>query len=115
MLARSLLVLASLLLPGALHAEGTPAEKTGFASRLTICLANGPLDACGPGCDRWIAIEGDIDQDARGVMRGGDAGSEKPLARGPLATNSLAARPHSQPPAERQRNAFGDAISAHQG
>ncbi|PSO28920.1 hypothetical protein C7G41_24850 [Bradyrhizobium sp. MOS002] len=52
MLARSLLVLASLLLPGALHAEGTPAEKTGFASRLTIYLANGPPDACGPGCDR---------------------------------------------------------------
>jgi hypothetical protein len=74
-----------------------PAEKTGFASRLTICLAKKSLDACGPGYDRWIAIEGDIDQDACGVMRGGDAGSEKPLARGPLAIDSLAARPHSQP------------------
>ncbi|MCK1470089.1 hypothetical protein [Bradyrhizobium sp. CW10] len=69
MLARNLLVLASLMLPGALHAEGTPAEKTGFASRLTIYLAKGPPDACGPGCDRWIAIEGDIDQDAAPRIR----------------------------------------------
>jgi hypothetical protein len=69
MLARRLLVLASLLLPGALHAEGAPAEKTGFASRLTIYLAKGPPDACGPGCDHWIAIEGDIDQDAAPRIR----------------------------------------------
>ena len=114
MLAR-ILFLVAMLLPCALHAEETPAENPGFAHRLTIYLAKGAPDACGPGCDRWIAIEGDIDQDACGVMRGGDAGSEKPLARGPLAIDSLAARPHSQPPAERQRNAFGDAISAHQG
>jgi hypothetical protein len=69
MLARRLLVLASLLVPGALHAEGAPAEKTGFASRLTIYLAKGPPDACGPGCDHWIAIEGDIDQDAAPRIR----------------------------------------------
>jgi hypothetical protein len=62
-------LVASLLLSGALHAEGTPAEKTGFASRLTIYLAKGPPNACGPGCDRWIAIEGDIDQDAAPRIR----------------------------------------------
>jgi hypothetical protein len=64
MLARILLLLASLLLPGIVHAEATPAEKPGFASRLTIYLAKGPPDACGPGCDRWIAIEGEIDREA---------------------------------------------------
>ncbi|MDA9496557.1 hypothetical protein XI05_03220 [Bradyrhizobium sp. CCBAU 11357] len=64
MLARILLLLASLLLPGALHAEAAPTEKAGFASRLTIYLAKGPPDACGPGCDRWIAVEGEIDREA---------------------------------------------------
>ncbi|WP_409188569.1 hypothetical protein [Bradyrhizobium sp. RDM4] len=56
--------MASLSIPGALHAEGLPAEKAGFESRLTIYLAKGAPDACGPGCDRWIAIEGEVDQDA---------------------------------------------------
>ncbi|MDH2342121.1 hypothetical protein [Bradyrhizobium sp. SSUT77] len=69
MLVRILLLVASLLLPSALLAEGAPAEKAGFASRLTIYLAKGPPDACGPGCDRWIAIEGEIDQDAAPRIR----------------------------------------------
>lgn len=69
MLARLLLLLALLSLPGALRAEGTPAEKAGFASRLTIYLARGAPDACGPGCDRWIAIEGEIDRDAAPRIR----------------------------------------------
>jgi hypothetical protein len=65
---RILLLIASLLLPGALHAE-SPAEKAGFASKLTIYLAKGAPDACGPGCDRWIAIEGQIDQEAAPRIR----------------------------------------------
>ncbi|MFK4507281.1 hypothetical protein LPJ38_26090 [Bradyrhizobium daqingense] len=69
MLARILLPLVSLLLPGALHAQGAPAEKAGFASKLTIYLAKGAPDACGPGCDRWIAIEGEIDRDAAPRIR----------------------------------------------
>ncbi|MBR0848430.1 hypothetical protein JQ543_11820 [Bradyrhizobium diazoefficiens] len=64
MLSRILLVAISLLIPGALRAEETPAEKAGFAPRLMIYLAKGAPDACGPGCDRWIAIEGEIDQGA---------------------------------------------------
>lgn len=64
MLFRILPLLVSLSIPGALHAAETPAAKAGFASRLTIYLAKGPPDACGPGCDRWIAIEGQIDGDA---------------------------------------------------
>ncbi|MET4384839.1 hypothetical protein ABIB73_000574 [Bradyrhizobium sp. F1.4.3] len=69
MLARILLLVASLSIPGALHAEGTAVEKAGLESRLTIYLAKGPPDACGPGCDRWIAIEGEVDQDAAPRIR----------------------------------------------
>jgi hypothetical protein len=69
MLARILLLVAALSIPGALRAEQTPAEKAGFASRLTIYLAKGPPDACGPGCDRWIAIEGELDGDAASRVR----------------------------------------------
>ncbi|MBR0700518.1 hypothetical protein ML401_14665 [Bradyrhizobium sp. 62B] len=69
MLVRVLLLLCCLSIPGTLRAEEAPAEKTGFASRLTIYLARGAPDACGPGCDRWIAIEGQIDQDAASRIR----------------------------------------------
>lgn len=69
MLVRVLLLLSCLLIPGILRAEEAPAEKAGFASRLTIYLAKGAPDACGPGCDRWIAIEGQIDQDAASRVR----------------------------------------------
>ena len=68
MLAR-ILFLVAMLLPCALRAEEAPAEKTGFARKLTIYLAKGAPDACGPGCDRWIAIEGQIDQDAASRVR----------------------------------------------
>lgn len=69
MLARTLLLVASLTIPGALRAGQTPAEKAGFASRLTIYLAKGAPDACGSGCDRWIAIEGELDNDAASRVR----------------------------------------------
>ncbi len=32
-------------------------------------MPRGQPDACGPGCDRWIAIEGEIDQDAAPRIR----------------------------------------------
>lgn len=69
MLARILSVVAALLLPPALHAAETSAEKAGFAAKLTIYLARGAPDACGPGCDRWIAIEGQIDREAAPRVR----------------------------------------------
>lgn len=69
MLVRILLLVASLSMSGALRAGETPAEKAGFASKLTIYLAKGAPDACGPGCDRWIAIEGEIDGDASQRIR----------------------------------------------
>ena len=64
-----ILLLASLIFPGALHAEQTAAERAGFASTLTIYLAKGSPGACGPGCDRWIAIEGEIDANAASRVR----------------------------------------------
>jgi hypothetical protein len=69
MFARILFLVASLSIPSALRAEETPAEKVGFAPRLTIYLAKGAPDACGPGCHSWIAIEGEIDRDAAPRIR----------------------------------------------
>jgi hypothetical protein len=69
MLARALFLAALLSMSGASRAEETAAEKAGFAARLAIYLAKGPPDSCGPGCDRWIAIEGEIDQGAAARIR----------------------------------------------
>ncbi|WP_246738164.1 hypothetical protein [Bradyrhizobium sp. CCBAU 051011] len=60
---RFLVLAALLLVSGELRAE-TPAEKAGFAPRLIIYNAKGPANSCGPGCDRWIAIEGQVDEGA---------------------------------------------------
>ena len=65
---RFLLLAALLLLPGGSRAE-TPAEKAGFESKLVIYLAKGPANSCGPGCDRWIAVEGKVDEDAAERVR----------------------------------------------
>ncbi|WP_298872174.1 hypothetical protein [uncultured Bradyrhizobium sp.] len=69
MLVRVLLLLVLLTMSGALCAEQTTAEKAGFSSSLTIYLAKGAPGACGPGCDRWIAIEGEIDGNAASRVR----------------------------------------------
>lgn len=78
MLARILLLVVLLSIPGALRAEQTPAEKAGFAPRLTIYLAKGAPDACGSGCDRWIAIEGQVDNGAASRVRRFLAGIKDP-------------------------------------
>jgi hypothetical protein len=57
------LLAALLLLPAASRAK-RPAEEAGFAPKLTIYLAKGEANSCGPGCDRWIAIEGKVDEAA---------------------------------------------------
>lgn len=69
MFSRLLFFLALLLIPGVLRAEETPVQKAGFAKKLTIYLAHGPANACGAGCDRWIAIEGEIDREAAQRIR----------------------------------------------
>ena len=63
MMLRLLLLAALLLVHGEVRAE-TPAEKAGFAPRLIIYNARGPANSCGPGCDRWIAVEGQVDEGA---------------------------------------------------
>lgn len=57
---RLLLLAALLLVHGETYAE-TPAEKAGFPPRMIIYAAKGPANSCGPGCDRWIAVEGEVD------------------------------------------------------
>jgi len=69
MFSRLLLFVALLLVSGILRAEEAPVEKAGFAKKLTIYLAKGPANACGAGCDRWIAIEGEIDREAAQRIR----------------------------------------------
>ena len=63
MMLRLLLLAALLLVHGEVRAE-TSAEKAGFPPRLIIYNAKGPANACGPGCDRWIAVEGQVDEGA---------------------------------------------------
>ena len=69
MIRRFLLAAALLLIHGELRAEPSEAEKHGFASKLIIYNAKGPADSCGPGCDRWIAVEGQVDTDAAARVR----------------------------------------------
>ncbi len=63
MMLRLFLLAVLLLVHGEVNAQ-TAAEKHGFPPRLIIYNAKGPPDACGPGCDRWIAVEGQIDEGA---------------------------------------------------
>ncbi len=63
MILRALLLAALLLVHGELRAKPLP-ENPGFAPKLIIYLAKGPANSCGPGCDRWIAVEGKVDQAA---------------------------------------------------
>jgi hypothetical protein len=65
---RFFLLAALVLIAGVVRAE-TPAEKAGFEPKLVIYLARGAADSCGSGCDRWIAVEGQIDQGAADRVR----------------------------------------------
>ena len=68
MIFRFLLVAALSLIHGELRAE-TPAEKAGFSPKLVVYLAKGAANSCGPGCDRWIAVEGEVDVGAAARIR----------------------------------------------
>lgn len=63
MIFRALVLAALWLGHGELRAEPL-AAAAGFEPKLIIYLARGPANSCGPGCDRWIAVEGTVDQSA---------------------------------------------------
>jgi hypothetical protein len=69
MISRVLFLAVLLLIPGDLRAKSLP-KNADFAPNLTIYLAKGPPNACGPGCDHWIAIEGNVDRNAAPRIRG---------------------------------------------
>jgi hypothetical protein len=65
---RILLVATLLLFPGMTCAK-PDGDFPGFSPKLIIYLAKGAANACGLGCDSWIAVEGKVDQDAASRVR----------------------------------------------
>jgi hypothetical protein len=68
MMFRALLFATLLLIHGEVCAKPLPQTPL-FAPNLIIYLAKGPSNSCGPGCDRWIAIEGNVDRNAAPRIR----------------------------------------------
>jgi hypothetical protein len=68
MMFRALLFASLLLIHGEARAKPAP-QNPGFAPNLIIYLAKGPANSCGPGCDRWIAVEGNVDRNAASRIR----------------------------------------------
>ncbi len=66
---RRFLFLAALALIAGGASPQAPAEKPPFSTKLAIFLAKGPPNSCGPGCDRWIAVEGKLDGGAAARVR----------------------------------------------
>ncbi len=60
---RALLIAAFVFVHGEVWAKPLP-DTPGVPPTLTIYLAKGPANSCGTGCDRWIAVEGTVDQGA---------------------------------------------------
>lgn len=58
----SALLLFQLFLPNWAMAAPPIPQADPYLPQLTIYAAKGPPDSCGPGCDRWIAIEGAIEK-----------------------------------------------------
>lgn len=51
------------------EARAKPLPEKGFSPNLLIYLAKGAPNSCGPGCDRWIAVEGNVDRNAGARIR----------------------------------------------
>jgi len=68
MMFRVLCLAALVLFPAELRAKQL-ADDAGFAPKLMIYLAKGAANSCGPGCDRWIAVEGKVDSGAAARFR----------------------------------------------
>jgi hypothetical protein len=73
MMLRTFLLVILLLVSGELRAKPSPQNTApqiaGFAPNLIAYLAKGPANSCGPGCDRWIAVEGNVDRGAAARIR----------------------------------------------
>ncbi len=72
MISRLFLLAALLLVQSLVHGEARAepsARKRRISPKLTIYLAKGRADSCGPGCDRWIAVEGEVDSGAAARIR----------------------------------------------
>ncbi|MDB5652606.1 MAG: hypothetical protein JWQ94_219 [Tardiphaga sp.] len=63
--------LAVSLASGSTAAVAAPdlTPESHFAAKLVVYLAKGAPDSCGPGCDHWIAIEGNVDKDAASTVQ----------------------------------------------
>jgi hypothetical protein len=63
---RALLITAIVLIcvPASAAPTARPAPGPAPAAPMTFYVARGAPGACGPGCDRWIAVEGQIDSNA---------------------------------------------------
>ncbi|KZD23741.1 ATP-dependent Clp protease proteolytic subunit [Tardiphaga robiniae] len=56
-------------LPRGLSAAPVMPASPGHSPKLLIYVAKGAPHACGPGCDRWIAVEGAVDTEAAARIR----------------------------------------------
>ncbi|MGD9923766.1 MAG: hypothetical protein AB7V13_20340, partial [Pseudorhodoplanes sp.] len=60
----ALALLALVVLTGAACAEPAPRSRGSFKHEpMIFFVAKGAADACGPGCDTWVAAEGTFDPD----------------------------------------------------
>lgn len=68
MLSRILLLVAIFGFSVPLTSQAAPAPEPALAKNVlpvtVVYLAKGPADSCGSGCDRWIAVEGQLDRGA---------------------------------------------------
>jgi hypothetical protein len=71
MLTRLLLLAAifAFSVPPASQAAPAPALAKNVLPVTAVYLAKGPADSCGSGCDRWVAIEGQLDSTAVARLR----------------------------------------------
>jgi hypothetical protein len=69
---RALLTMAAVLICGSASVAAPaarPAPATAPVPPMVFYVVKGAPDACGPGCDRWIAVEGQIDAAAASRFR----------------------------------------------
>ena len=65
MMLRGFLIASLALCYGsALAATARPAPRVAPTPPMTFYVARGAPDACGPGCDSWIVVEGQVDSGA---------------------------------------------------